>query len=177
MRRQARTLYEPCDDLARGGEETYHHERGWLEGYCDVANGGNGAPPALPPEEYWGAQYRNGTGQSLVQNWYRGYADGAQVAFRSSAHDYNFIPSPHRGDTGRHAPGPDVNGFPVEQIPPPRPTFSHRPSVRAPRTASANAINMPRSRRVLFGPPGVAPQATYDTKPTESGMPARTYLR
>ena len=32
--------------------------RGFRDGYFDVAEGGEGCPPVLPPQRYWSARYR-----------------------------------------------------------------------------------------------------------------------
>ena len=53
---------------------------GFIEGYCNSCNGGDGTPPALPPNEYWGTQYQNTNGQKAIQAWYKGYPEGVKAA-------------------------------------------------------------------------------------------------
>jgi len=53
---------------------------GFCAGYCDVAAGGDGCPPPLPPRKYWKSRYENIEGQGRVAAWFAGYPHGARVA-------------------------------------------------------------------------------------------------
>jgi len=53
---------------------------GFRAGYLDVASGGNGCTPALPPQEYWGWKYQSAEGQARVAAWFAGFPHGARAA-------------------------------------------------------------------------------------------------
>ena len=55
-------------------------EAGYRQGYEDVANGGNGCTPAMPPRAYWGWRYQSPEGQAKVAAWFAGYPHGAAAA-------------------------------------------------------------------------------------------------
>jgi hypothetical protein len=54
--------------------------RGFRAGYYDVANGGNGCPPPLPPERYWSVRYMSIEGRERTEAWFAGFRYGAMVA-------------------------------------------------------------------------------------------------
>ncbi|MCH7990681.1 MAG: hypothetical protein IID46_16185 [Planctomycetes bacterium] len=53
---------------------------GFRAGYRDVASGGNGCPPPVPPRKYWGWKYQTEEGQAKVSAWYAGFPFGAMDA-------------------------------------------------------------------------------------------------
>lgn len=53
---------------------------GYRQGYEDVAAGGNGCTPAMPPRAYWGWRYQSPEGQAKVSAWFAGYPHGAKAA-------------------------------------------------------------------------------------------------
>jgi hypothetical protein len=58
---------------------------GFRDGYCDVACGGDGCPPPLPPRKYWKSRYENYQGQGRVAAWFAGYPHGARAAEEDGA--------------------------------------------------------------------------------------------
>jgi hypothetical protein len=64
---------------------------GFRAGYADVANGGNGCTPALPPRKYWNWRYQSGEGQAKVAAWFAGYPHGAKAAEEDGAGLYSQI--------------------------------------------------------------------------------------
>ena len=53
---------------------------GFIAGYHNVAGGGNGCPPSLPPRKYWSWKYQTPEGQCKVNAWFEGYPHGARAA-------------------------------------------------------------------------------------------------
>lgn len=53
---------------------------GFIEGYMEVASGGNGCIPAVAPTQYWGWRYQSSHGQSAVNAWFEAYPRGVQAA-------------------------------------------------------------------------------------------------
>ncbi|MFM9963824.1 MAG: hypothetical protein ACKV2Q_21650 [Planctomycetaceae bacterium] len=53
---------------------------GYQQAYIDIANGGSGALPAVPPSRYWAAPYRTTWGHNKAREWFTGYEAGATAA-------------------------------------------------------------------------------------------------
>lgn len=62
-----------------------HYRRGYMDGYCNVCEGGDGYVPAVPPQDYWSAQYQSQQGAQCVNSWFEGYPQGAAAARRDNA--------------------------------------------------------------------------------------------
>lgn len=57
-----------------------HYREGFTQAYIDVANGGNGEVPPVPPPRYWNAHFRSAKGQWRAERWFDGYRAGAAMA-------------------------------------------------------------------------------------------------
>lgn len=57
-----------------------HYRAGFTQAYIDVANGGNGELPPVPPPRYWNAHFRSAKGQWRAERWFDGYRAGAAMA-------------------------------------------------------------------------------------------------
>jgi hypothetical protein len=68
-----------------------HFERGFIEGYCSVSEGGDGFVPAMPPQDYWGSEYQTADGAQCVNTWFEGYPAGAAAAKKDKAGNYHEI--------------------------------------------------------------------------------------
>ncbi len=66
---------------------------GFRQAYLDIANGGAGETPPIPPEKYWKAHYRTLRGHERAQQWFEGYRLGAQQARADGISDFNTIPT------------------------------------------------------------------------------------
>jgi hypothetical protein len=91
---QARSAYRcaACPPDCR--HERKHYAHGWKQGYIDVAQGGEGCAPPLPPDRYQSCVYQCSEGQAAIRSWYCGYQDGAHAAFSCGVQQFNYIPSP-----------------------------------------------------------------------------------
>lgn len=58
---------------------------GFRAGYKNVASGGDGCPPALPPNKYWNWRYQSFEGQAKVAAWFEGFPYGAAAAESDNA--------------------------------------------------------------------------------------------
>lgn len=70
-------------NLRYGNCDIAHSEdfrEGFLEGYCEMCEGGNGHTPALPPQEYWSERFQSQQGKKSVESWFRGYPEGVRAA-------------------------------------------------------------------------------------------------
>jgi len=80
-------------EMYDGIEHRRHFGKGFRDGYFDVAMGGNGCLPTLPPREYWGSWYQTDRGLSQVKAYFDGHQHGAMGAREYGAADYNSIPT------------------------------------------------------------------------------------
>jgi len=89
----------------------HHYGKGFRAGYRDVAAGGEGCPPTLPPSCYWSVCYQNPAGQQKVQEWFRGYVYGANAARIDGVADFNMIMTSQRlfGRCGPEQAAADVH--------------------------------------------------------------------
>ncbi|QDT57196.1 hypothetical protein Pan44_52630 [Caulifigura coniformis] len=53
---------------------------GFEQAFVDVAQGGWGVTPAVPPRRYWGLCYRTESGKQQACDWLAGYTAGAERA-------------------------------------------------------------------------------------------------
>lgn len=94
------------------GETSRDFEFGFQQAYIDVANGGNGALPAVPPPRYWAAPYRTTWGHNKARDWFSGYEAGASSAKCCMPANTISVPtSVYRGCDNRLAVGLDGGSF------------------------------------------------------------------
>lgn len=88
-----------------------HYGKGFRAGYRNVAGGGDGCPPTLPPQCYWSVCYQNPVGQAKVQEWFRGWVYGANAARIDGVADFNQIMTSDRlfGRCGPQSAPSDVH--------------------------------------------------------------------
>lgn len=55
------------------------YKDGFTQAYVDIANGGNGECPPIPPPRYWNAFYRSQCGEQYTNQWFDGYRAGAAM--------------------------------------------------------------------------------------------------
>lgn len=96
---------------------------GWKQGYRCVAEGGAGQPPTIPPNQYWSASYQSEKGRHAVDEWYRGFHEGALSAEKCGVGRYHYLratePLEHAEHVVSHstvvAPGPVPTIAPVNE--------------------------------------------------------------
>ena len=67
--------YSDCDR-----EFSDHFKEGFVAGYQDICNGGDGYVPAMPPNDYWSFQYQSPEGAKCVNTWFKAYPLGVKAA-------------------------------------------------------------------------------------------------
>lgn len=72
---------------------TLDYREGFVQAYEDIAKGGNGVVPAVPPKRYWKSRYRSPQGRMDAYQWFAGYESGANMAFADGVAEYRAIPS------------------------------------------------------------------------------------
>ena len=68
-----------------------HFQNGFVAGYCDTCNGGDGYVPALPPNEYRGFEFQSPDGSQCVQTWFDGFPAGVAAAKKDRAGEFHDI--------------------------------------------------------------------------------------
>lgn len=68
-----------------------HFQNGFISGYCDTCNGGDGYVPALPPEDYRGFEYQSPDGAQCVKSWFEGFPAGVAAAKKDRAGEFHDI--------------------------------------------------------------------------------------
>jgi hypothetical protein len=68
-----------------------HFQNGFVAGYCDTCNGGDGYVPALPPNEYRGFEFQSPDGAQCVQTWFEGFPAGVAAAKKDRAGEFHDI--------------------------------------------------------------------------------------
>ena len=99
-KRLAAKAYKADPGTPRKGPVARDFERGWREGYYDVARGSDGQPPLLPPQSYWTFKYQNCEGAQKIASWYEGYLLGANAAHEDGIGQFNVIPTSPLKDCG-----------------------------------------------------------------------------
>ena len=66
---------------------------GFIQGYLDVATGGNGCTPLVAPSQYWGWRYQSPHGQTAVNAWFRGFPLGVKAAEEDGVGHWQNIPT------------------------------------------------------------------------------------
>jgi hypothetical protein len=109
-----------------------NYGKGWRRGYYDVAMGGGGQVPLLPPNCYWGIGHMNPLGHEEIRAWFAGYQDGAMAAKQDGVGFWSRImtscnPKNHETEQrGTEAP------VPAEEVPPGNP-LDLQPTEELPR--------------------------------------------
>lgn len=123
----ARTTWENLEVVYDHMEFTEDFGRGFREGYYDVAMGGNGCPPVIPPRRYWSVKYASPRGHQQTHAWFEGFRYGAVVAEQDGVGIWVTLPTstparrsseqflPELGPT----PGVAEEGFDLQETPPP----------------------------------------------------------
>ncbi len=75
-------------------EESIHYARGFQQGFADYLEaGGTGAPPPIPPRQYWKTRYQTPRGHQAVDEWYAGFRHGSAMAQDSGFRQWITVPS------------------------------------------------------------------------------------
>lgn len=77
----------------QGGCATRDFELGFQQAFLDIANGGSGALPAIPPPRYWAAPYRTTWGHNKARDWFEGYQAGASSAKCDALQEAQTVPT------------------------------------------------------------------------------------
>ena len=68
-----------------------HFENGFVAGYSETCNGGDGYVPPLPPDQYRGYEFQSADGAQCVKAWFDGFPAGVAAAKKDRAGDFHDI--------------------------------------------------------------------------------------
>lgn len=68
-----------------------HFQNGFRDAFYEIADGGDGKVPPIPPKKYWNAYYRSPEGKVYAQQWFNGYRVGASTAMERGLDRMNKI--------------------------------------------------------------------------------------
>jgi hypothetical protein len=125
----------------RDVEHRSDFQRGFRAGYYDVASGGDGGPPVIPPQRYWHYKYRNAEGHCKTVAWFDGFEHGALAAHQDGRSGFNHIVTRNEVRGGWHADGwleQEVHGQPL-----PEPVQEQQPIVPGHPTLGLNVLEVP----------------------------------
>ncbi|MDA1017887.1 MAG: hypothetical protein O3A00_25945, partial [Planctomycetota bacterium] len=57
-----------------------HFRNGFEDAFDEIADGGDGVIPPIPPKKYWNTYYRSPEGKFYAQQWFNGYQVGVDMA-------------------------------------------------------------------------------------------------
>ncbi|WP_437205285.1 hypothetical protein [Planctomicrobium sp. SH664] len=104
-----RELHRNEDECRRNTD----YQQGYAQAFADVAMGGDGVVPTVPPAHYWKKCARTPEGHERAQNWFAGYAAGGPAAL-SYYGPYTKVAS--SGDPG-YPPSEYLNGYGQQPLP------------------------------------------------------------
>lgn len=149
-----------------------HFEEGFCAGYQDVAGGGDGYVPAMPPNEYRGFEYQSAEGAQCVNAWFEGYPAGVAAARKDDVGTYHNVlisrminAAVTQSETEHKLPG-DVPIISPEMtrssIRPSKPMYTVPPVT--PTQPVSNSTPFPRSQPFLRTPTSL-PTSTQSAPP------------
>ncbi len=100
-----------------GHDQTGPFMDGFLEGYHDMLQGGDGCPPVVPPRRYWSWKYQSAGGQGAVSDWFNGYSAGVAAAKEDGLSNLCRIPVSSQYNGSSSVPIQGMHGTEEEWIP------------------------------------------------------------
>ena len=116
---------------------------GFITGYLNVADGGDGCTPTIAPEKYWGWAYQTPHGQAAISNFFQGFPFGARAAEEDGVGYWSAIPT--SGLNGLvPASSVEENSLPV-----PVPVIEQESAPAAQQTSATKPITSPSDQKVV----------------------------
>lgn len=94
-RRTADAAWEEYRGQINPGRYSDDYVHGFKEGFTDyLQDRGTGAPPPVPPRQYWSVAYQSPEGHDAIEQWFAGYSQGAAMAQERGYRQWITLPSP-----------------------------------------------------------------------------------
>lgn len=87
-----------------GDPHRCYFKDGFIDGFIDVASGGQGCLPVIPPRKYWKSCYETEEGQLKIQAYFQGYPEGVQAAFQTGNSRSARLPTSIHASGGANCP-------------------------------------------------------------------------
>ncbi len=110
-----RASYRAGAPVVRPNIHQQDYWNGWRAGYYEIASGGQGLLPAIPPRRYWNTTGHPNQRQCQIDEWYRGFTSGVAAADGDGLRDAYTIPGRSLGCTELAAVDPANSDFESEQ--------------------------------------------------------------
>jgi len=154
-----------------------HHEEspfqvGFIQGYADyLDNGGNGAPPTLPPANMRRKRDQDPDGHAAIEEFYLGFSAGAAQAKASGLRQYFLIPlsTPYGKQIAPSTPTNRNDEQPMETLPPPKKVTAT--PMKLPEVKDMSPDDLPK-KPLLIEPKDVPPKAISQFRPLPMSHPA-----
>ncbi len=91
--RRAKVAWREVKGCLSEAEQNSDFADGFQAGYVDASRGGDGTPPPVPPNCYWGPRFQSHEGMERVNQWYCGFARGSNEARQKGLNHWNNVPS------------------------------------------------------------------------------------
>ncbi|WP_437191419.1 hypothetical protein [Planctomicrobium sp. SH527] len=89
---------------------------GFIDGFMNVASGGQGCLPAIPPRKYWKSCYETEDGQLKIQAYFQGYPEGVQAAFETGNSRSTRLPTSIHANSSANCPSCPPTHHPQESF-------------------------------------------------------------
>jgi hypothetical protein len=143
---------------------TAEFDDGFRQAYIDMATGGSGDVPVVPPRRYWNRHYRSAAGHGLVQEWFEGYRTAANEIHAVGTFESNTVAAATFQDTEDEYYAQRVPDRPTVEVSAPH------PRVAAPQTGFA-APSHPADELLLVPSIELSP---VPTAPEDAESPIET---
>lgn len=143
-----------------------HFQNGFVAGYCQKCNGGDGYVPPLPPDQYRGYEFQSADGAQCVKAWFDGFPAGVAAAKKDRAGDFHdiytskMVNSALAQDNAKHVLPDDVPVLKGSVKRAEIQTASQSPPTPSPVYREASLSPLDRAPINTMSPSYVAPPAT-----------------
>ena len=125
-----------------GNDKSSPFRDGFLEGYHEILQGGDGCLPVVPPKRYWSWRYQSAGGQAAVSDWFNGFSAGVAAAKEDGLNGLSCVPLSYQYNGASDVPieaMPMDGANPIEQL---EPGQTPKPSVEPPSPPAGKTTMM-----------------------------------
>ena len=94
LKKEAEHAWKCVCDQPRHSAYSHPYKEGFIEGFIDYVDAGEGEPPFVPPLRFRLSKHRTEDGLQMIEDWYAGFRHGAAVARESGLRELSLVPMP-----------------------------------------------------------------------------------